>query len=178
MIAAVASATGPESMPRGRGIAIGNSATTRPGRLESSTTRSPSRTASRTLWVTKSTVSVVRDQIALELVVEHVARHRVERAEGLVHQQHVGLLRERARDRDALAHAAGELVGPALRERLEMHEPQQLERLRRAPSPETPRKRIPISTFFCTVSHGNSADSWNISATRRPPTSIVPDVMW
>ena len=27
----------------------------------------------------------------------------------------------------------------------------------------------------CTVSHGKSAGSWNISATRRPPTSIVPE---
>ena len=46
----------------------------------------------------------------LELVVQQVARHRVERAERLVHQQHVGVLRERAGERDALAHAARELV--------------------------------------------------------------------
>jgi hypothetical protein len=31
-----------------------------------------------------------------------------------------------------------------------------------------------ISTFACAVSQGNSAGSWNMSATRRPPSSIVP----
>ena len=40
-------------------------------------------------------------------------------AERLVHQQDLGLERERARDRDALLHAAGELVGVAIRGRLE-----------------------------------------------------------
>ena len=37
---------------------------------------------------------------------------------------------------------------------------------------------MPISTFFWTVSQGKSAGSWNISATRRPPTSIVPELIW
>ena len=46
----------------------------------------------------------------LELVVEHVARHGVERPERLVHQEHVGSLRERAGERDPLAHPARELV--------------------------------------------------------------------
>src|ERR1043166_770681 len=41
----------------------------------------------------------------------HLApRQRIERRERLVHQQHGGLHRERARDRDALLHAAGEHV--------------------------------------------------------------------
>ena len=35
---------------------------------------------------------------------------RVERAEGLVHQQHLGVVRERAGYRGALAHSARELV--------------------------------------------------------------------
>ncbi len=62
----------------------------------------------------------------LELVVEHVAGHGVERAERLVHQQHVGFLCQRARHRDPLAHAAGELVGELAAERLEAHEVQEL----------------------------------------------------
>ena len=51
------------SRPRGSrcggaaGSSIGYSSAIRPGRLDSRTTRSPRRTASRTLWVTNSTVS-------------------------------------------------------------------------------------------------------------------------
>ena len=52
----------------------------------------------------------------LELVVEDVAGHGVERAEGLVHQQDLGLLREGPRQRHPLAHAARQLVGLAPRE--------------------------------------------------------------
>ena len=47
---------------------------------------------------------------ALELLVQQVARDGVERGERLVHEQHGTVLREGARERDALAHAAGELV--------------------------------------------------------------------
>ena len=57
---------------------------------------------------------------------EPVARHGVERAERLVHQEHVGVLRERAGERDALAHAARELVRPALGEVAEVHHLEQL----------------------------------------------------
>ena len=104
----------------------GNSATTRPGRLESSTTRSPRRTASRTLWVTNSTVRPVLAPEPLELVVQQVAGHGVERAERLVHEQHVGLLRERAGQLHPLAHAARQLVGQLLLEALEVDELEQL----------------------------------------------------
>ena len=48
------------------------------------------------------------DQLALQ----GLARLRVERAERLVHQQHLRIDRERARDADALLHAAGELIRP------------------------------------------------------------------
>ena len=122
-------------MRRGRSIVTGNSWTTRPGRLESSTTRSPSRTASRTLWVTKTTVRSVSRHRALELVVQHVSGHRVERAERLVHQEDVDLLRERTRERDALAHAARELVRSLGREASEVHELEQLVRRRCAARP-------------------------------------------
>ena len=58
---------------------------------------------------------------------EQVAGHRVERAERLVHEQHVGVLRERAGERDALAHAAGQLVRPLLaRTSPRLHEVEQL----------------------------------------------------
>jgi hypothetical protein len=46
----------------------------------------------------------------VELVVQHVPGHRVERAERLVHEQHVRVLGEGAGQRDPLPHAAGQLV--------------------------------------------------------------------
>ena len=57
-----------------------------------------------------------------ELVVEHVAGHRVERTERLVHEEDVDVLRERAGERDALAHAAGQLVRALVAEASEVHE--------------------------------------------------------
>src|SRR5690349_13735226 len=46
----------------------------------------------------------------VQLVVKHVPGHRVERAERLVHQQHVRVLGQRPGQRDPLPHAAGQLV--------------------------------------------------------------------
>src|SRR5947209_6517745 len=45
----------------------------------------------------------------------------VERGEGLVHEQDIGVLGEGARDRDALPHPAGELVGIMVAETPEAH---------------------------------------------------------
>ena len=59
---------------------------------------------------------------ALELHVHLVARHRVERPERLVHQQDLGVVAQRARDRDALAHAARELARQRLLEALQADE--------------------------------------------------------
>ena len=50
-----------------------------------------------------------------QFALQAFARLRVERAERLVHQQHFRIDRERARNADALLHAAGELIGPPLR---------------------------------------------------------------
>ena len=56
---------------------------------------------------------------------QQVAGHGVERAEGLVHEQHVGLLRERARQRNALTHAARQLVRTTTAHPAEVHEVEQ-----------------------------------------------------
>src|SRR6185503_20173192 len=48
---------------------------------------------------------------ARDLVLQLLARDGIQRAEGLVHQQHLRLLREAARDLQALLHAARELGG-------------------------------------------------------------------
>src|ERR1700682_954316 len=45
------------------------------------------------------------------LLLQHLARLRVERAEGLIHQQDGGIVRQCARDRYALLHAAREVAG-------------------------------------------------------------------
>jgi hypothetical protein len=63
----------------------------------------------------------------LELVVEQVPGDGVEGAEGLVHEQHVGVLAQRPGQGDALAHAAGQLVGPLLGEAVQVDGAQQLE---------------------------------------------------
>ena len=52
---------------------------------------------------------VLRPQLRYQIL-EHGARHRVERAERLVHQQHRRIDGERLRDRHALLHAAGQLA--------------------------------------------------------------------
>ena len=84
-------------------------------------------------------VLVVRDEHArhVHLVVQPaqpaaqlLAHLRVERAERLVEQQHLRLDRERARERDALALAARELVRVAVGDPVELHELQQLHDLR------------------------------------------------
>ena len=50
----------------------------------------------------------------LQLDLEALAELEVERAERLVEEEHVGLVDERPRERDALLLAAGQLVGAAL----------------------------------------------------------------
>ena len=61
-------------------------------------------------WVTNRKVLRSRATSAQQVLLELAARLLVDRRERLVHQQHVGVDRERARQADALAHAAGELV--------------------------------------------------------------------
>ena len=58
----------------------------------------------------------------LDVAVELLAGERIERGEGLVHQQHPRVGRERAGQRDALLHAAGELVHMRMLELLEADE--------------------------------------------------------
>ena len=57
-----------------------------------------------------STVRGSHAREADELLLHHDAGLRVERAEGLVHQQHLGIEHIGARDGDALLHAARKLV--------------------------------------------------------------------
>ena len=64
--------------------------------------------------VTNSTVLRTWDCSLQELVLQMLAHHRVDRAERLVHQQHGRIGGQRAGHADALALAAGELLGVAV----------------------------------------------------------------
>ena len=82
----------------------------RPGRGESTTTRSASSAASSTSWVTSSD-RARRARAARPPAILHLgARDRVERAERLVEAQHRLARQQRAHERDALAHAARQLA--------------------------------------------------------------------
>lgn len=61
-----------------------------------------------------------------ELVLHVTADQRVERAEGLVHEQQVGVGGQRAGETHALLHTAGQLVGPGLLPAFETGHPQRL----------------------------------------------------
>ena len=95
---------------RGRGRSIAMSFSMRPGPAVITTTRSASSVASSTECVTKIDRHAGARPDLQQLVLQLLARERVERAERLVHQQDVGLVREHARDRDALLHAARKLA--------------------------------------------------------------------
>ena len=110
---------------------------------------------------------VVRDedrrdvQLALDLAdraAQFFADLGIERAERLVHQQHFGPMRERARDRDALLLAAGELRGQPVVHAFERDELQQfLARERDARRALTLRTRNANSMFSPMVMWRNNA---------------------
>ena len=77
------------------------------------TTRSASRIASSTSWVTQIAVTWVRCPDLHQHFLQLPARQAVEHAERLVEQQQLGRQREGARDADALLHAVGEFARPA-----------------------------------------------------------------
>ena len=118
--------TSGSSMRRGRGRSTTNSSATRPGRLVQHD--DPVGQAGRLPHVVGDeehrAAGVAPD--ALELVVHDVAGHGVEGAEGLVHEQDVALLGQRAGQGHALAHAARELVGLAILEPAQLHQAEQL----------------------------------------------------
>ena len=99
---------------------------------------------------------------------------RIERCDRLVGKNDVGLLHQRARDRDALLLAAGELVGALRRERrhIELLERRHRHRLvlfgpqlrQRAPGRNFARR--PISTLVSTSSRPTRLNCWKIMAER------------
>ena len=110
---------------RGRGRSIVTTRSMPPGRGLMTTMRVDRNTASAMLCVTKSTVAAVSRADVEQLLVEPLARHLVEGAERLVHQQDGRVQGERAGDRHALLHAARELPRVVLGEFLEADQAQQ-----------------------------------------------------
>ena len=117
-----------------------------------------------------------------QLGLHGLARLRVERAERLVHQQHLRVDGERARDADALLHAAGELMRAAVR-RIAAGRPARdsARRCRAAALPRMPFISRPNITFCSAVSHGSSSACWNTMPrswpqplTSRPSTVTLP----
>ena len=108
---------------------------------------------------------VVRPEPVVQRAVrgaERIAGDRIERAERLVHQHHVGSRRQRARDADPLALAAGQRSGKARRKVVRQRD--QIEQLRDAgrDSPrDQPRSCGVMPMFSPTVMCGNRPTSWN-----------------
>ena len=81
----------------------------RPGDGASTMMRVERKTASATEWVTKTAVQSLFRSQAQQFLVETIAGHLVERAEGLVEQQQAGPGGKGAGDRYAHLHSAREL---------------------------------------------------------------------
>ena len=160
-------------MRRGRAMSTGNSATTRPGRLDSRTTRSPRRAASRTLWVTNRTVSAGRPARSA----------RAPRGGGRGSSRRA---RRTARPCSRTSASWASARARATRWRIPPDSScgRLLARSRRGGRARAARRRARAARASGrraaaararrsrpTVSHGNSAASWNISAGR--PPSIV-----
>jgi hypothetical protein len=98
---------------------------------------------------------------AAQPAAQFLAHLGVERAEGLVEQQHLGLHRQRARQGNALALAARELRGVAVGQPVELHQLEQVVHLGLicASLGRSPRglTRRPKATFSNTVMWRNSA---------------------
>ena len=127
----------------------------RPGPGDITTTRSARKIASSIEWVTKSTVKPGARPDLQQLVLQLLAGHGVERAERLVHQHDLGVVGEHARDRDALLHAAGELVRIGVGKTLQADQFDEVIRVSPISLGAAPRLRAEAD-IVATVSQGNS----------------------
>ena len=133
----------------------------RPGRALMTTTRDDRKTASGIECVTNTTVVPVCSQMRRTSGVHPLAGHLVERAERLVHQQDRRLEGERPGDRDALLHAARQLVRVVLDEVAQLDEVEHLLGPR-LPSRavDSPSARAGSSTLSSTVRQSNRTGAW------------------
>ena len=122
-----------------------------------------------------------------DLLLQVRARQRVECAERLVEQQHLGLHRERARNADALLHAAGNLAGLLVTRRASCPRARgcapSIRDARRASWSRRRSCRRRGARSGTPLSHGSSEWFWNTTArsgpgstTSRPSTNTLPVV--
>ena len=165
--AAARAAISVESIRRGRGSGTAISALTRPGPEASTTTRSPRRTASRTLCVTNSTVRPCSDhrRSSSSCMASRVIASSAPNGSS-IRTRSASWARTRAsatRWRIPPDSSCGRCSSRPSR-------CTSGEQLADAVGPlgaGTPRRRSARSTLPPTVSHGMRVASWNISATRR-----------
>ncbi len=117
----------------------------------------------------KMTVGLRSCQIRVSSSCKCHAGLRVDAGERLVHQQHVGIVGERADDADALLHAAGQLVRIAIRGMRRGRPAPDIRRAMRSRSAfGTPRIFGPKPTFSSTVFHGKRANDWKTTPRSGP----------
>ena len=92
-----------------------------------------------------------RDPEVHKVAAERLRRQHVERREGLVEQQHVGIDHQRAGESDALPHAARELLGIG---RLEPVETDEIDRLQRPLPPLGTRHALRLQAELDIAEHG------------------------
>ena len=135
-------------------------------------TRSDRNSASSTSWVTMSAVfAVAVDQRSSQRPAAARARERVEHAEGLVQQQHLGREGEGARDAHALPHARrrappAACPGPRQAHRGRGSAPRS-PRARRGSFSRRPGRR-PGCTFSSAVSQGSRQGDWKTTPRSGP----------
>ena len=129
-------------------------------------TRSARNTASGIECVISSTVLPVSRWMRISSTFIRSRVMRVERAERLVHQHDLGIVHQRAADRGALLHAAGELPGQLLLEALEPDQLQQRLGARRDILSRGSRfMSIGSITLARMLRHGSSSAFWNTMPT-------------
>ena len=156
---------------RGLGTSTGRSSEMTPS--VSTSTRSASRIASSTSWVTSRTAGLVPAAQLLHQCVHADPGQGVEGAERLVEQQQLRLADQRPGQRRALRLAAGQRLGPVVLVAGEADLDAALARPRSA-------ARVPCwprITLSSTLAQGSSRGSWKTTE-RRPGTKMSPSASW
>src|SRR5262249_7838203 len=106
LVSAPKAGSATSALSRSRGQPVTTTSISRPGRADITATRSDSSAASSSACVISITVAAVSRHSRKQLLAHEQARLLIERAERFIEQNEAWLEHQRARDADALAHAA------------------------------------------------------------------------